>query len=235
MLASEPADGATGVPREADYRVFFDRPLHPRDLHRGHVRIESGTRPIFALPRFDPVQRVLHVEHGTLDPNVRYRLEIEGMRDLGRAEMAPVSIVFDTGEALGSSTPTPSPGWDDVAPVLRARCATDGCHGGEAPVLGLDLSSGAAVQRTAIDVAAAQTRVGIQEEAPWEGTETLAGLARIDVVASVGRPARSYLLYKVLGEPHAPGERMPPPPASALPAGELQLLSDWILAGAPTD
>ena len=38
-------------------------------------------------------------------------------------------------------------------------------------------------------------------------------LLRIDVTAGVGQAASSFLVYKVLADPHASGERMPPPPA----------------------
>jgi hypothetical protein len=225
------------VDRAAGLRVFFDRPLFPRDVHRGHVAVQSGTRGVYLQLRFDPVERVLSVAHDALlDPEVVYRLEVEGMRDLdGHAMAEPFVATFTTGaRAEGDPPAAPRPGWADVAPIFD-RCAANGCHGGDRPVLGLDLSSGAAVRRTAIGVVAEQSRRGVQGDEPWRGADTLAGLARIDVVAGVGRPSRSYLLYKALGDPHAAGDPMPPPPAEPLAGPQLRLLSDWILAGAPTD
>lgn len=235
VLATEPSDGDEGVDRRPVFRVFFDRPLYPRDVHRGHVLVESGVRGLYLLPRFDPVRRELWIEPiGTMEPSVVYRLRVEGVRDLDRHPMAePHVATFTTGEVASDPPPLPSAGWDDVAPIFEG-CASDGCHGGARPVLGLDLSSGAAVRRTAIGVPAEQSRVGAQGDEPWVA-DTLAGLARVDVVAGVGRPSRSYLLYKVLGDPHVIGQRMPPPPAAALSTEEAAVLSRWILAGAPTD
>jgi hypothetical protein len=45
-----------------------------------------------------------------------------------------------------------------------------------------------------------------------------------------GDPATSYLVYKMLGDPHVWGEVMPP--EGPLPVGQIGLVSDWILAGA---
>ena len=235
VLASDPANGEDGVDRFRVFRVFFDRPLYPRDVHRGNVLVESGVRGVFLWPRFDPALRELWIEPGgPLDPSVRYRLRVEVVRDLDRREMAePFVATFTTGDiASGPERPAPAR-WEDVAPIF-ARCAEAGCHGGDAPVLGLDLSSAEAVRRTAIGVPAEQSRVGVQGDEPWVA-DTLAGLARVDVSAGIGRPSRSYLLYKVLGDPHVGGARMPPPPAAPLSVADAARLSRWILSGAPTD
>ena len=86
---------------------------------------------------------------------------------------------------------------------------------------------------TAIGVVARQTRVGTQADQVWHGAPTLDGLAIIDVIGGVGRPARSYLVYKVLGDPHAAGDRMPSD--APLSSDELASLSLWIRNGAPTE
>lgn len=227
VLGTDPADGDVGIDRATELRVFFDRQLYPRDLHRGNVRVQSGARSAFLSAWFEPVERVLHAEiiGAPLDPEVRYRFSVEDLRALDGVPMdGPHVVAFDTGTSADGSSPPPSVSWGEVAPIL-AECAREGCHGGEVPVLGLDLGTPEGVRATAIGVAAQQTRVGTQEEAVWHGVPTLAGLAVIDVVGGVGRPARSYLMHKLLGELHV--ER--------LSASELSLLSWWIRGGALTE
>ncbi|MEC7522743.1 MAG: Ig-like domain-containing protein [Myxococcota bacterium] len=234
VLGADPADGEVGVDRAGPFRVFFDRPLFPNDVHRGRVSLQSGSRGVFLAPSFDPVERLLVVApQATLDPAAVYRLELEGLRDLGGRPMDDLVITFETGEDA-SEPPVEAPvAWADVAPIF-AGCAESGCHDAEAPALGLDLSSADAVARTAIGVPATQVAIGAREDRVWYGAASLDGLARIDVVAGRGRPARSYLIYKVLGDPHVAGERMPPAPAAALPPADLRRLANWILSGAPT-
>lgn len=236
VVASDPFDGETNVDRSRSLRVMFDRAVLPRDVDRAHVGLESGVRNVFLELFFDPVERALHLHHDTpLDPSVLYRLEVHGLRDLaGRPMSEPFVAAFRTGRrAYGEPEPEP-PRWSDVAPIF-ASCAEDACHGSNRPVLGLDLSSADGIRRTAVGVVAEQSRLGVQEGDPWQGAPTLAGLARVDVVGGVGRPSRSYLLYKVLGESAVWGDPMPPPPALPLDATQLRLLSDWIRAGAPTN
>lgn len=236
VLGTDPADGDSDVDRAADIGIYFDRLVFPSDVHRGHVLVVSGTRSALVSPRFDPVERALVIENigAPLDPAVRYRVRVEGLHDLDGAEMAPHEILFTTGERAEGEVARPPLGFADVAPIFSERCATAACHAAEAPALGLDLSSGPAVAATAIGVIAEQSRTGAQGDDPWPSAPTLSGLARIDVTAGVGRPSRSFLLYKVLGDPHVAGERMPPSPAEGLSATELSTLSRWILDGAST-
>lgn len=236
MLASDPADGEDGVDRAVAARVFFDRRVLPADVHRGRVSLASGARGAFVSPSFDPVEQVLTLAlvAGPLDPTVRYRLRVEGLHDLDLVPMdEPFEITFDTGTEV-SAVPPAEVSFADVAPLFEA-CASAGCHAPPAPVLGLDLSSARGIRETAINVPAAQGRVGVQADEPWRGAATLAGLARIEVLGGVGHPARSYLLYKVLGDPHVGGVRMPPEPAAPLSREALAQLSEWIRSGAPTD
>jgi hypothetical protein len=238
VVASIPADGDENVDRAATFRAFFDRPVLVRDVNRANVTLTSGAVSAFLGLSFDPVDRLLRAENlgEPLDPTVVWELQILNVRDLDRAPMPETfSIAFTTGvDAIGEA-PAPPVSFSSVAAIFTEHCASAGCHVGPTPVLGLDLSSAAAVVATAINVPAEQTRVGVQEADPWHGTSTLAGLARIDVEVGVGRPAASYLVYKVLGDPHAWGSQMPPAPGSPLSHAELSLLSQWIGQGAPTD
>ena len=227
VLATDPADAELGVDRASGFRVFFDSLVSPRDVHRGHVRVQSGSRSVYLSPWFEPVERVLHADllGAPLDPTVRYRLWVEGFRSLEGVPMAErYEITFETGTTTDGSEQPPPPGFEHVRPIL-AGCASDGCHGAARPAVGLDLSSGEAIRRTAIGVVAEQSRVGTQMEVPWHGAPTLDGLAIIDVIGGAGRPSRSYLIYELLGDSHA----------GDLPADELLALSLWIRGGAPTE
>lgn len=205
-------------------RIYVDRWIVPNDVHRANLSISSGERSAFIAPRFDPVDRaILLASAGTaLDPDVRYRADIEGIRDLELHAIEPFTLVFETAEVAAGETFDP-PGYAEVAPIF-AECAR--CHGPPEPVLGLDLSSGQRIRETAIGVAAEEARVGVQGDRAWHGAGRLAGLARIDVASGMGRPSHSYLLYKLMGDPH---------PEEPLSREQLRLVSDWILGGAPTE
>lgn len=235
VTGADPAFGAEGIDREATFRVFFDRIIYPGDVHRGHFGVQSGARSVFVSGWFDPVDRVLVVENlgDPLEAEVTYRLRVAGIADLDGVGMeSAYETPFETGRVAVGERPR-AVGWDRVAPILSERCATESCHGASAPVLGLDLSSAEGVRTTAIGVVAEEARVGTQGDSPWHGAPTLDGLARIDVVGGVGRPARSFLLYKVLGDPHAAGAPMPPD--EPLSSAEIALISAWIRAGASTE
>lgn len=231
VIATVPDDGAAGVNRGGPFRVVFDRPVFPRDVHRGRVRVQSGAITAFVSPWFEPVDRTLHVEPigGDLEPRVRYRMVVEGLRDLSLVTMAePVEVTFETGPDA-EPIPTRRERFASVAPTF-ARCA--GCHGGEVPAAGLDLSTPEGIARTAIGVVAEGSRVGTQGDQPWHGASTLDGLARIDVIGGVGRPAQSHLMYVLLEEGGAGHARPLDDPPSE---DELRTLSFWIRSGAPIE
>lgn len=241
VLGSSPADGAENVERLADFVVRFDRRLQPNSVIRGAVRVESGPQRLFLSMRVDPLgERLIAREWAgrALEANTLYRLEVEGVRDLDGFELAqPYQGTFRTGDALGEPGQERLASWAEVEPIL-ASCATAGCHGAEEPAEGLDLSSAAAVARTAVGVPARQVMAGGARGSsqPLRG---LTGMPLVDVLAGGGRPANSYLLYKMLDDPHILGDPMPPAaaldPSAAPSAEELAVISAWILAGAPTE
>ncbi|MCB9603602.1 MAG: Ig-like domain-containing protein [Sandaracinus sp.] len=228
-LGSSPADGSLDVPRRLELRVFFDRPLAPRSVSRASVSLRSGPQQRFLSVRYDPVDRALVTRDFTgaaLEPNVEYELRVEGVRDLDGGSVAPFVARFFTGATLGEPPPIPSAGWAEVEPIFAARCVDAECHGGDRPALGLDLGSAEGVRATAIGVPAVSDSLGGLSE------RGLSGFPRIDVIAGVGRPDSSRLLYEVLRDPRV-GEPMPPD--DALTAEEVATIAHWILAGAPTE
>ncbi len=238
VLASSPEAGETDVPRLGPFRVLFDRPLFVRTVHRGTVRVRSGVIDHLLSIRFDPVDRevvAVPLDWTPLEPHVRYRLRVSDVRDLDdRVLASPFEAAFTTGDAIGEPYVPESATFAEVAPILAARCADAGCHGTVEPALGLDLSSADGVARTAIGVASRQLPRGTAGSEGAGGALSFSGLDLVRVVGGVGEPAESYLLYKVLGDPHVLGEGMPPASAGApLDDAEIHAISAWIEAGAP--
>ncbi len=224
--------------RTGPFRVTFDRRLNPATVHRGNVHIESGIAGALLSVRFDVVDMTIIAVPfygGAIEPNVVHRLTIADVRDLDGAPLPEPRIVrFRTGaEAIPLEVPRP-PAWSAVEPVLVRSCGGRGCHASAGAASGLVLDTAEGVRATAIGVASRQ----VPQAAGGEGARVetgLGGMRIIDVVAGVGRPATSYLMYKVLDDPHILGTAMPPRPVEPLSEDEVRLLDAWILAGAPTD
>jgi len=100
---------------------------------------------------------------------------------------------------------------DRVKPILQSNCG--GCHGGTDPQMGLDV--------TATD-AWARLRAFSQQNPTLK-------------LVDPGRPEKSYLWLKLVGDGSISGARMPVDPltgARTLPADQLDSIQTWILAGA---
>ncbi len=215
IVGVDPGEGAVTV-RNPTFRVAFDRPLAPT-WPVGSVIVVSGPRRFSLDLRADPVTRTLEIAPRNLPPDAAFRLELRGLVDLdGRAMADDVVVHFRTTDALAEAA-RPI-GWDEAQPVLSA-CAT--CHGPERRVLDLDLSSAEGVAATAIGVPARQVSAS--------ATAGLFGLARI-VPRS---PSRSYLVWKLSGDPHVPGSALPEHDAISL--DDARVLVGWISAGAPLE
>lgn len=229
-----PKPGASSVSRLVRATVQLDRRVFPQGVEAG-VWLQSGASIPLVDVEYDPVDRRLHVQPlFPLLPRTAYTLFVEGLEDLdGRSQPEDYRVSFATGEVAEPPDPEVGPGWDEIAPLFRERCASPTCHGGDVPAAGLNLASAAGIEATAIGALSRALRAGtIAPELP-RGIKTLAGLPLIDRVADRGRIGSSYLLYKVLGDPHVLGEPMPPT-GSPLRDAEVALIRDWIRVGAPT-
>lgn len=236
-LPSAPDGGVGAHPVGPALVATFDRLLAPSTVNTGTFLVRSGVVGVFGGVRYDPVRRTV-----TFVPDARafrrtlqYEFAVSPMVrawDGGRLA-APVTIRFVPG-ATEAVPPAPTVSLArDVAPLLAARCSTANCHGGPAPVMGLDLSSAAAIRRTTIRITARE------RPAPGPSTTTSAdpawgALARVDpgFTPGLGRPDYSYLIYKMLGDGPVVGARMPPD-GTALTRDEIARVADWIAAGAP--
>ncbi len=242
IVSTEPAalDGGVAThPIGPPLSVTFDRLLAPSTLSDATVHVRSGALGVFGGFRYDMIRRrvLLIADARAFRPSLQYDLVVTA--DLrawdGATLAAPLTLRFAPG-AVAASPPRVVPSLArEVAPLLAARCATAGCHGGASPVMGLDLSSTDAILRTALGVPARE-RPAPSAAAVAPGDPRWGALVRVDPgnAAGQGRPEYSYLVYKVLGDGPVIGARMPPegPP---LTDAEAALIADWIAGGAPSN
>ncbi|MGE5235906.1 MAG: hypothetical protein ACM3O7_06140 [Acidobacteriota bacterium] len=114
----------------------------------------------------------------------------------------------------GGGGPDPSATFTRVqGEIFAVSCALSGCHTGSAPAGGMDLSPSAAYG-SIVNVPSSER----------------SDLMRIDP----GRPEGSYLIKKLRGDPDISGSRMPLN-GSPLGPDRIQLVTDWVLRGAPRD
>jgi hypothetical protein len=101
----------------------------------------------------------------------------------------------------------------DVEPFLAQSCGTTSCHKGVSPKGALNTEVGKAYDEL-VDVDSVQCMGNKKLIAP-------------------GDPAGSYVMDKVLNQNLCSGKKMPP--SASLAAEKIQLLADWICAGALND
>jgi len=223
VLGTRPEEGETDVDRGVWLTITYDRPLDPRTVGRESVTLSSGPLVPFLEVRFDPVTRTLRARPfggRPLEPSVRYTLEVSGVRDLDGALAKVRAFGFRTGETFSAPPGEGLTTWASVAPIFTTHCV-DACHDGGARSAGLDLRTLASTRETTVGVPADQTG-----GTGAVGRLGLGGMARIEGAD----PARSYLLYKMLADPHVWGEPMPP--GGPLARSDVALVADWILGGA---
>jgi hypothetical protein len=217
--------------------VQLDRRVQPRSVHPGTVSLHSGVMHIRSTLRVDPLTSQVWLDVDdvhALAPSTAYELRATGLVDLdGSMQSDPYSAVFFTGDALGAVPADELGQAEPVLAMLYERCGQAKCHGGTTPVAGLDLSSARGIADTAVGALPSRALGTVGEEGA-AGTFWLEGLRIIDVAGEHGDPATSYLIYKVLGDGHVAGERMPLG-AAPLSDSELEQLAAWIRRGAPLE
>jgi hypothetical protein len=102
-----------------------------------------------------------------------------------------------------------------VQPILTASCAKSLCHSGALPKAGLSLVDGMS-HAELVNVEAGQCNDGRMRVLP-------------------GEPSMSYVIDKVMAVDLCVGKKMPPAIGSMLDPAEIQIISDWICAGALDD
>jgi hypothetical protein len=233
---STPAEDARDVDRMGRIVVEFDRLPLPNTVDRSSVRLRSGAQYAWLDLRLQPLRRELWIDlRVPLEPQVRYELEVRGLIDLDALpQPEPYRAQFETGAQLGTTASEPAPDAAQILALLAERCARSGCHGADAPAAGLDLGSAQGIEASAKNVRSQRLRGSTPRGAGRTGLLYDAAPVLIDAAARRGDPARSYLIYKLLGPDHILGDVMPPPGEPELTPEEIQRLCDWIYAGAPT-
>jgi hypothetical protein len=221
--------------------VELDRRVSPQSVHRGAVQISSGEIFSWLYLYFEPVSSRIVVglyADRPLEPFVSYRLLVQDLVDFdGNVQPERYQVLFRTGSRLEESIPWPSVSWSGIEAVFKRSCARANCHTGSTPALGLDLSSAKGIQQTAIGVRSNELPMNNISAEGARGLFSFSGFQIIDVGISNGRPASSYMMYKVLGDSHIVGYAMPPSDSDLpqLERDELEAMSTWILYGASTE
>jgi len=215
--------------------LHFDRLLAPSTVNRATVSLRSGGLGVYLGVVYDPVTQTvtLRPNANEVRPGLQYVLTVDpGLEGWDGSRLAaPFTLRLLAGPRQSPpAAPAPPSLSREVGPLLAARCGASACHGGPTPSMGLDLSTPEALRRTTLGVMARQRPEGVWvQSAPRWGA-----LPRIDpgVAEGQGRPAMSYLVYKLLGDGPIAGARMPPDGA-ALTQEEIAQVAGWIAAGAP--
>jgi hypothetical protein len=199
------------------------------------VRLHSGAVFPPAVVRYALLEKQIRIAlpaWGPMASDTTYGLEIDGLIDLdGLAQREPYSVYFTTGSELGVAPELEPADVPRALELLRDRCASSGCHAAPLPAAELDLGSARGIEATVTRTSHELELEGVTAQGA-AGALWLPATRIVDVTAGIGDPARSYLMYKVLGDPHIVGERMPPA-GPRLSANELASLAAWIERGAP--
>lgn len=209
-----------GVPIDTDITFRFDRYILPSTAVRQSFVIYTGS-PANAVPIWEPyydiVERVVHFEPPSgqvLEPGTLYTIELRsaetrsefGFRAFDGAPLAdgglPIQFNFRTRRSEERSRTVLVREPVDCGRALEifseAGCATQGCHGGQNPAMGLLLDSVKGLVETAISKVAHQTERGA------ESGVVLRDPTRFGIqmpVIDPGQPGNSYVLYKLLRNP----------------------------------
>jgi hypothetical protein len=250
-----------GVPVNLAFELRFNRMLLPATIGRSNVEIYTGDHRVGVAvnPEYDPLERVITFRpFGPLLPGVLYTFEAKlpdeqgnGLKAFDGALLeegpAPLTFRFFTERAPSTLAAIPAdPTVPDCSSIRaafqRARCASEGCHGGAEPSLELDLSSAKGIRETAVHRVARETDLGDGSGVTLESPARFGvGMPRIDPM----RPEHSYLLYKLVVNSEnfrwSDGSRCrsthwAPLSGGACPepsADERARLQDWFVLGDP--
>ena len=233
-IASDPADGDDGVDRQRRIIIELGRSPLPSSVTRSNLSLRSGQIDYWLDFRLQPLHRELWITaRGALEPDTTYALEVRGLVDLdGVARPEPYRALFRTGRELGHLEPEPAIDAQAVLALLESRCGRATCHASDESAAGLNLATAAGIETTARNMGT-QRSMNVRGLPP-RGSLFLAAPLIIAANPMRGEPERSYLVYKLMGDEHIVGARMPPNSEDALSESEIQLVIDWIYVGAPT-
>jgi hypothetical protein len=233
-LSTVPAAADSALDRQARIILQADRMLLPNSVNRSAVALRSGAVAPWVDLRLEPQLRQVWITwRGALESQTVYELSVTGLTDLdGITQPKPYREFFATGTQAGTRVTDPTIDPQQVLTLLRQRCARAGCHDDAHVSSKLNLGSPDGIESTARNRACALfVDTG---RPPPRGSLYSAAPLILDANVNHGDPARSYLVYKLLGDEHILGDPMPPAGEAGLENSEIQLIIDWIRAGAAT-
>lgn len=217
VVSTSPASLSEDQPRNGDVHFTFDRPLDPATITGSAIELRSGSVRQGGDIAYDPVRwRLSFLTRGAFRESIAYDAELnQELRGLRQGLPIEAEVLtFVTTTDYIEDDPVEAPSYlDDIRPIFDNGCAFSGCHGGDEPAVGMDLSAPDTIATTAFGI----------------GSRQWAGWPRIDPWSG----AWSYLIYKINGEATIRGARMPP--GAPLSQGEIEAILGWIEAGAKVD
>lgn len=213
-----------GVPPRAPIVLELDRYLLPSTAARQAIKLTrvGFDNLTFTSPNYDLIKGTLTFQpFHPLRPDTAYTVELlipsdseeedaqrEGLRAFDGAPLAegPVPLKFsfrtqpDPDPQADAPTQETGPSCREITDIFQKSCASAGCHApcagdGCAPEMGLDLTGPAGLRATAIGRVAHQTETGAFAGTPLENPRRFG--TQMPII-DPGRPATSYLLYKLL-------------------------------------
>lgn len=203
--------------RNTYVHFWFDRPLDPASIGTGAIRLRSREVGQGGDISYDPLERRLSfLTSGSFRRNLAYDARLsENIRGLRLGlPIESFDLTFVTGTESETHDPDVAPSFPrEIFPIFLSQCAYPGCHAGEIPAAGVDLSSPTALGSTAVG----------RRSREWAGWP----------IVDPGSAAWSYLAYKIMGEQTIRGDEMPP--GGLLSTEEIASVLDWIEGGAKVD
>ena len=221
------------VPRNMKVKLTFNQPLDPGSLSDTEITLESGGLTIGGKKKYDLMSRTLTFEpQANLRSNLWYQfiLKKAPFSIMGTSPAQDeITITFKTGDHMSDDDPPAPPIVDfetGIYPVLSSSNCR--CHGRIHPMMGIQF-----VYPEAGEFLEGAVATESREWSTWK-------------IIDPGRPEKSYLMYKLLGDdrlglPTITGERMPPKGLEdderygdlrQVPIETIETIGTWINQGA---
>ncbi|MFH1436730.1 MAG: Ig-like domain-containing protein [Pseudomonadota bacterium] len=221
------------VPINMKVKLTFNQPLDPGSLADTEITLESGGLTIGGRKKYDLMSRTLAFEpQASMRSNLWYKFVLKNapFSIMGTSpQQDEINILFKTGDRISDDDPPAPPIVDfetGIYPVLSSSNCR--CHATFHPMMGAQFVF-AAPGEFLEGAVATESR----EWSTWK-------------IIDPGRPEKSYLMYKLLGDerlglPTITGERMPPGGLEdderygdlrQVPIETIETIGTWINQGA---
>jgi hypothetical protein len=212
-----PAQYENHIPVDQIIRIKFNEHLDIDSITTNRISLSSGPLGYKIMAHYNPLAMELLIWSNVymLEDTVYLVAFEKGIKSLNGNELSHgVVTTFKTGSEKSLERPFEKISWaEGVSTLFKSRCSS--CHGGVAPMAGLDLSSQKAVVETAVNVVSPS----------YQGWQRL----------SAYKPGKSYLLYKLFENDYKAGALMPRTmdgtKTTLLFEDEIEMVKNWIQSG----